>query len=62
MSCPRKSMVIEQVGQFGLMKGKHAHLSSKYKNIVKMPHYSSFLSNKEMIEQMHKIIKDYERN
>jgi len=38
------------------------HLSSKYKNIVKMPHYSAYITIEEQIEQMHKIIEDYERN
>lgn len=40
----------------------HEHLSSKYKNIVKMPHYSAYITIEEQIEQMHKIIEDYERN
>ena len=38
------------------------HLSSKYKNIVKMPHYSAYITIEEQIEQMHKIIEDYDRN
>ena len=38
------------------------HLSSKYKNIVKLPHYSAYITIEKHIEGMHKIIEDYGRN